>query len=120
MYPEKKVGPDLPWVKVPIFSGLSEAELTFPSQRAGMLGLGLMLFCHRALRPGIAWKNAPPALAFWSILMLVIKIRRPEENAPLAERGISFFTCYADFLTASGKRITWPRLSSGIHFRLSL
>jgi nitric oxide reductase subunit B len=33
----------------------------------GMLGLGLMLFCLRALRPGVAWKNGPLALAFWGI-----------------------------------------------------
>jgi nitric oxide reductase subunit B len=33
----------------------------------GMLGLGLMLFCLRALRPGVAWKNGPLAVAFWSI-----------------------------------------------------
>lgn len=33
----------------------------------GMLGLGLMLFCLRALRPGVAWKNRPLAIAFWSI-----------------------------------------------------
>lgn len=33
----------------------------------GMLGLGLMLFCMRALKPGLAWKNAPLAVAFWAI-----------------------------------------------------
>ena len=33
----------------------------------GMLGLGLMLFCLRALRPGRAWKDRPLALAFWCI-----------------------------------------------------
>jgi nitric oxide reductase subunit B len=33
----------------------------------GMLGLGLMLFCLRALRPGKAWKEFPVALAFWTI-----------------------------------------------------
>ncbi|MBS1850772.1 MAG: nitric-oxide reductase large subunit [Acidobacteria bacterium] len=33
----------------------------------GMLGLGLMLFCLRALRPGVAWKNRPLAVAFWAI-----------------------------------------------------
>ena len=33
----------------------------------GVLGLGLMLFCLRALRPGEAWKNGPLALAFWTI-----------------------------------------------------
>jgi len=33
----------------------------------GMLGLGLMLFCLRALRPGRAWKDRPIAIAFWCI-----------------------------------------------------
>ena len=33
----------------------------------GMLGLGLMLFCMRALRPGKAWKNWPLAFSFWTI-----------------------------------------------------
>jgi nitric oxide reductase subunit B len=33
----------------------------------GMLGLGLMLFCLRALRPGRAWKNKPVAISFWLI-----------------------------------------------------
>ena len=33
----------------------------------GMLGLGLMLFCLRALRPGLMWKDRPLAIAFWFI-----------------------------------------------------
>jgi nitric oxide reductase subunit B len=33
----------------------------------GMLGLGLMLFCLRALRPGLKWKDRPLAIAFWCI-----------------------------------------------------
>ena len=33
----------------------------------GMLGLGLMLFCVRALTPGRQWKERPLAIAFWSI-----------------------------------------------------
>jgi nitric oxide reductase subunit B len=33
----------------------------------GMLGLGLMLFCLRALRPGAAWRTEPIAAAFWLI-----------------------------------------------------
>ncbi len=33
----------------------------------GMLGIGLMLFCLRALRPGAAWKERPIALSFWLI-----------------------------------------------------
>jgi nitric oxide reductase subunit B len=45
----------------------------------GMLGIGLMLFCLRALRPGAAWKNAPLAIAFWCIngglaLMVLISV----------------------------------------------
>ena len=41
----------------------------------GTLGLGLMLFCLRAMRPGLIWKQKPIALAFWAInigLMLEI------------------------------------------------
>jgi nitric oxide reductase subunit B len=33
----------------------------------GLLGLGLMLFCLRGLKPGTAWKDKPLAIAFWSI-----------------------------------------------------
>jgi nitric oxide reductase subunit B len=33
----------------------------------GMLGIGLMLFCLRALRPGLAWRTGPVAAAFWLI-----------------------------------------------------
>ncbi|BDG02634.1 nitric-oxide reductase large subunit [Anaeromyxobacter oryzae] len=33
----------------------------------GMLGIGLMLFCLRALRPGAAWRERPIAVAFWLI-----------------------------------------------------
>ncbi|HVF44819.1 MAG TPA: nitric-oxide reductase large subunit, partial [Pyrinomonadaceae bacterium] len=33
----------------------------------GMLGIGLMLFCLRALQPGKAWKEWPLWTAFWAI-----------------------------------------------------
>jgi nitric oxide reductase subunit B len=33
----------------------------------GMLGIGLMLFCLRALRPGAAWRTRPIAIAFWGM-----------------------------------------------------
>jgi nitric oxide reductase subunit B len=33
----------------------------------GMLGMGLLLFCLRAMTPGRAWKEGPIAFAFWSI-----------------------------------------------------
>ena len=41
----------------------------------GMLGIGLMLFCLRALRPGDAWRDGWVAAAFWMInvgLMLMV------------------------------------------------
>jgi nitric oxide reductase subunit B len=41
----------------------------------GMLGIGLMLFCLRALRPGESWRDSWVAAAFWMInvgLMLMV------------------------------------------------
>ncbi|HVR37565.1 MAG TPA: cbb3-type cytochrome c oxidase subunit I, partial [Thermoanaerobaculia bacterium] len=43
----------------------------------GMLGLGLTLFCFRALRPGLAWKQKPIGVAFWFInigLLLMVTL----------------------------------------------
>lgn len=45
----------------------------------GMLGIGLMLFVLRALKPGRVWKNWPLAAAFWTIniglaLMVVVSL----------------------------------------------
>jgi nitric oxide reductase subunit B len=33
----------------------------------GMLGMGLMLFCLRAMEPGVAWKEGILKFSFWSI-----------------------------------------------------
>jgi nitric oxide reductase subunit B len=33
----------------------------------GMLGIGLLLFCLRAYKPGLVWKDWPLRTAFWSI-----------------------------------------------------
>jgi nitric oxide reductase subunit B len=33
----------------------------------GMLGIGLMLFCLRALQPGRVWKDGAVKFAFWAI-----------------------------------------------------
>lgn len=33
----------------------------------GMLGIGLLLFCLRAYRPGLVWKDWPLRTAFWAI-----------------------------------------------------
>jgi nitric oxide reductase subunit B len=45
----------------------------------GMLGIGLMLFCLRALRPGAAWRTGPIAASFWLInvglsLMVILSL----------------------------------------------
>lgn len=45
----------------------------------GMLGLGLTLFCLRAIRPGVQWKELPLKSAFWLIniglsLMVVLSM----------------------------------------------
>jgi nitric oxide reductase subunit B len=33
----------------------------------GMLGIGLMLFCLRSLRPGVVWRDGTIATAYWAI-----------------------------------------------------
>ena len=33
----------------------------------GMLGLGLMLFCLRAIRPGLQWKDRYISISFWAL-----------------------------------------------------
>src|SRR5499427_10365371 len=43
----------------------------------GMLGIGLMLFCLRALQPGRTWKEGPVKFAFWAInvgLLLMVLV----------------------------------------------
>jgi nitric oxide reductase subunit B len=43
----------------------------------GMLGIGLLLFCLRAYKPGLVWKDWPLRLAFWAInggLVLMVAI----------------------------------------------
>lgn len=45
----------------------------------GMLGIGLMLFCLRALKPGLRWNERSLAAAFWMlnaglVLMVVLSM----------------------------------------------
>jgi nitric oxide reductase subunit B len=64
----------------------------------GMLGLGLMLFCLRALRPGKAWKNAPLALAFWLInigLALMVLLSMLPIGLMQTWASVEFGTWYA-------------------------
>ena len=56
----------------------------------GMLGIGLMLFCLRALRPGAEWKDGLLKFAFWSInggLMAMVHAE-PAAGGPDADLGL--------------------------------
>ncbi len=64
----------------------------------GMLGLGLMLFCLRALRPGMAWKNGPLWFSFWAInigLALMVLISMLPIGLMQAWASVEYGTWYA-------------------------
>jgi nitric oxide reductase subunit B len=64
----------------------------------GMLGLGLMLFCLRALRPGLAWKDKPLAIAFWFInigLALMVVVSMLPIGLMQAWASVEYGTWYA-------------------------
>jgi nitric oxide reductase subunit B len=64
----------------------------------GMLGLGLMLFCLRALRPGLAWKDKPLAFAFWAInigLLLMVVLSLLPIGLMQAWASVEYGTWYA-------------------------
>jgi nitric oxide reductase subunit B len=83
----------------------------------GMLGLGLMLFCLRALRPGMAWKNAPLALSFWCInigLALMVLISVLPIGLMQAWASVEYGTWYArsaEFMqTPILEKLRWLRM----------
>jgi nitric oxide reductase subunit B len=83
----------------------------------GMLGLGLMLFCLRALRPGMAWKNGPLWLAFWSInvgLAAMVLFSMLPIGLMQAWASVEYGTWYArsaEFLqTGIMGRLRWLRM----------
>jgi nitric oxide reductase subunit B len=83
----------------------------------GMLGLGLMLFCLRALRPGKAWKNGPLWLAFWSInvgLAAMVLLSVLPIGLMQAWASVEYGTWYArsaEFLqTGIMGRLRWLRM----------
>jgi nitric oxide reductase subunit B len=64
----------------------------------GMLGLGLMLFCLRALKPGRAWKDRPLAFAFWAInigLLLMVLLSLLPIGLMQAWASVEYGTWYA-------------------------
>jgi len=83
----------------------------------GMLGLGLMLFCLRALRPGLMWKDRPLAIAFWSLnigLALMILISMLPVGLLQAWASVEYGTWYArssEFMqTPLVNRLRWMRM----------
>lgn len=83
----------------------------------GMLGLGLMLFCLRALRPGLMWKDRPLSIAFWSInigLAAMVLLSTLPIGLAQAWASVEYGTWYArssEFLhTPMLTRLRWMRM----------
>jgi nitric oxide reductase subunit B len=83
----------------------------------GMLGLGLMLFCLRALRPGLAWKDRPLAIAFWCInigLLAMVLISMLPIGLMQAWASVEYGTWYArsaEFMqTPLMNHLRWMRM----------
>jgi nitric oxide reductase subunit B len=83
----------------------------------GMLGLGLMLFCLRALKPGMAWKEKPLAIAFWCInigLLAMVLLSVLPVGLIQAWASVEYGTWYArsaEFLnTSTMTTLKWMRI----------
>jgi nitric oxide reductase subunit B len=83
----------------------------------GMLALGLMLFCLRALRPGLMWKDRPLAIASWSLnigLALMILIRMLPVGLlqawALVENGTWYARSAGFMQTPLLNRLRWMRM----------
>ena len=91
----------------------------------GMLGLGLMLFCLRALRPGKAWKNGPLSFAFWAInigLALMVVLSLLPIGLAQAWASVEYGTWYArsaEFLHSGHlNQLRWMRMIGDTLFAL--
>ena len=91
----------------------------------GMLGLGLMLFCLRALRPGKAWKNAPLSFAFWAInigLALMVLLSMLPIGLMQTWASVEYGTWYArsaEFLHSGHmNNLRWMRMIGDTIFAL--
>jgi nitric oxide reductase subunit B len=83
----------------------------------GMLGLGLMLFCLRALRPGRAWNEKPIAIAFWCLnigLLAMVLISVLPVGLMQAWASVTYGTWYArsaEFMqTPTMNTLRWLRM----------
>jgi nitric oxide reductase subunit B len=83
----------------------------------GMLGIGLMLFCLRALQPGRAWKEWPLKTSFWAInagLMLMVVLSLLPIGLMQTWASVEYGTWYArsaEFLqTGRMDTLRWMRV----------
>jgi nitric oxide reductase subunit B len=83
----------------------------------GMLGIGLMLFCLRALQPGRTWKEWPLKFSFWFInigLALMVLLSLLPIGLMQTWASVEFGTWYArspEFLqTGFMNNLRWMRL----------
>jgi nitric oxide reductase subunit B len=91
----------------------------------GMLGLGLMLFCLRALKPGKAWKQGLLRFAFWSInagLMMMVLFSLLPMGLMQAWASVEHGTWYArssEFMqTGVMSTLRWMRMIGDTVFAL--
>ncbi|MGI9166362.1 MAG: hypothetical protein ACR2G5_08250 [Pyrinomonadaceae bacterium] len=64
----------------------------------GTLGLGLMLFCLRAMNPELKWKERPIWFGFWAInISLMLEI-------VLSLLPVGLMQTYQSFRSATGRR----------------
>lgn len=83
----------------------------------GMLGIGLMLFCLRALQPGRTWKEGPVKFSFWTInigLSLMVLLSLLPIGLMQTWAAVEYGTWYArsaEFLQTGGMNtLRWLRL----------
>jgi len=91
----------------------------------GMLGLGLTLFCLRALMPGRKWKEGPLKLSFWSLnlglIFMVILSMLPVgilQAWASMERG-TWYARSAEFMqSVTMQSLRWMRVPGDILFAI--
>ena len=91
----------------------------------GLLGLGLMLFCLRGLKPGTAWKDKPLAIAFWCInigLSFMVILSLLPIGLMQGWASVQYGTWYArspEFLqTAQMNVLRWMRVPGDMLFAI--
>jgi nitric oxide reductase subunit B len=91
----------------------------------GMLGLGLTLFCLRALKPGRKWKEGPLKLSFWSLnlgLIFMVILSMLPVGLLQAWASIEHGTWYArssEFMQSGAMQsLRWMRVPGDILFAI--